>query len=83
VRAPHEWSTTGAACRRSCPAYRDRRREQRVELLQPFVESKQLVAAFDEEILPELVAAEHLQHEATEIAQALLAHPQKRAMLLA
>jgi hypothetical protein len=51
--------------------------------LQPFVESKQLVAAFDEEILPELVAAEHLQHETTEIAQALLAHPQNGAMLLA
>ena len=82
MRSPHERSSTGAARRRSSPAHRDRRREQRVELLQPFIQREQLVAAFDDEILAELVAAEHLQHKAAEIAQALLPDSQQSAPLL-
>lgn len=83
VRAPHERSATGASCCRGCPAYRDRGREQGVDLVQPLVEGEQFVAALDEEVLTELVTAEHLQHEPAEIAEPFLANPQQCPPLLA
>jgi len=41
--------------------------------LQALVEGDELVAALDQQILTELVAAEHLEHETAEVAQAFLA----------
>jgi hypothetical protein len=73
MRAPDERS---AACTPGCrrrTTDRDRRREQGVQLLQALVERDQLVAALDEQVLAELVAAEHLQHEAAEVAETLFA----------
>jgi hypothetical protein len=83
VGAPHERCTARAARSRRSSAGGDHRRKERVELLQAFVERNELVAALDEEILAELVAAEHLQHQAAEIAEALLADTQERAALSA
>ena len=74
VGAPNEWGATLAPRGRRCSPYGDRRREQRVQLLQTLVERDQLIAAIDEQVLPELIAPEHLQHQAAEIPQTLLAH---------
>jgi hypothetical protein len=82
VRPPYEWGPTGAARSRSRPAYRDRRYEKRVELPQSFIQREQLLAPLDEEVLTELVAAEHLQHQPAEIAQALFSHSEQRTALL-
>jgi hypothetical protein len=83
VRAPDDRRAAGASCRRRGSSHRYRGREQRVELLQTLVERDQLVAPLDEQVLAELVAAKHLEHQPTEIAQALLAHTQERAALAA
>jgi hypothetical protein len=82
VRAPHERSaarTPGGRCR---PPDGDSGCKQRVELLQALVERDQLVAALDQQVLAELVAAEHLEHEAAEVAQALFADAKQRTALL-
>jgi hypothetical protein len=50
--------------------------------LQALVERDQLAAAFDQQVLAELVAAEHLQHETAEVAEALFADTKQRAALL-
>ena len=68
VGAPHERGAAGTPGRRRCPAGGDRGRKQRVELLQALVERDQLVAALDQQVLPELVPTEHLQHETPEVA---------------
>jgi hypothetical protein len=82
VRAPDERS---AACTPGCrrrTTHRDRGCEEGVELLQAFVERDQLVAALDQQVLAELVAAEHLEHEPAEVAKALFADTKQRAALL-
>ena len=61
--APQAHRAAGAARRVG-----DRGCKQRVELLQALVERDQLVAALDQQVLAELVAAEHLEHEAAEVA---------------
>jgi hypothetical protein len=81
VGAPDERGAAGAAGRRSGSPDGDRSREQCVQLLQPLVERDQLVAPLDEQILAELVAPEHLQHQPAEVAQALLANPEQGATL--
>jgi DNA-directed RNA polymerase specialized sigma24 family protein len=43
--------------------------------------STELEAAVDEQVLPELVAAVHLEHQSAEVAEPLLAHEQERAPL--
>jgi hypothetical protein len=82
VRAPNEWSAACTpGCRRSTTD-RDRGCEQGVELLQALIERDQLVAALDQQVLAELVAAKHLEHEAAEVAKALFADSKQRAPLL-
>jgi hypothetical protein len=58
-------------------------REERVELLQPLVEREELVAPVDEEVLPELVAPVHLDHQPAQVAQPLLPRSQEGAPLAA
>jgi hypothetical protein len=81
--APHEWSPALTAGRRRCPPDRDGCCQQRVELLQAFVERDQLMAALHQQVLAELVAAEHLQHETAEIAEALFADTKECTTFLA
>jgi hypothetical protein len=50
--------------------------------LQALVERDQLVAALDQQVLAELVTAEHLQHETAQVAEALFADTKQRAALL-
>jgi hypothetical protein len=83
VRTPHERRTAGAARRRGGSARGDDGREERVQLLEPLVERDQLVTALDQKRITEKVAAEHLQHQAAEITEALLPHTQKRSPLTA
>jgi hypothetical protein len=49
--------------------------------LQSLIQRDQLVAALDQQVLPELVAAEHLEHQPAEISEPFLAHAQERATL--
>src|SRR5262249_33535218 len=58
VRGPDDRCPTRASRGRRGPSGRSGSREQRVQLLQTLVEREQLVAALDQEVLPELVAAE-------------------------
>src|SRR3954471_1442144 len=81
VRAPDERRSARAARRWSGAPRRNRRGEERVEFLQPVVESEELVTAIDEEVLAELVSPEHLEHQPAEVAQALLAGAHQRAAL--
>ena len=81
MRAPNERSAARApGCRRRTPDG-DGCCQQCVELLQALVQCDQLVAALDEQVLAELVAAEHLQHEAAKVAEALFADAKQRAPL--
>jgi hypothetical protein len=73
VRSPDERRATLAPRCRRRPTHGHSRGEQRVELLQAFVEGDQLVTAFDDQVLTELITAKHLQHQSAQIAQALLA----------
>jgi hypothetical protein len=57
---------------RTRPAAGDGGREKRVEICEPLLELLQPHAAVDEEILAELVSAEHLEHEAAEVPELLL-----------
>jgi hypothetical protein len=82
VGSPDERRPALAARGRRRTAHRHGRGEQRVQLLEAFVEGDELVAALDDQILAKLVAAEHLQHQPAEVAQALFANPQQRASLL-
>jgi hypothetical protein len=81
MRAPHEGGPTGAPRGRRRPTHRGRSREQRVELLKALVEGGQLVASLDEQILAELVTPEHLEHQAPEVTETLLANAEKRPSL--
>jgi hypothetical protein len=67
--------------RRPDAAPRDRRGEERVEVREPLLEALKLDAPVDEEVLPELVAAEHLEHQPAEVAKLLLAHLEERPPL--
>jgi hypothetical protein len=71
VRSGRDRGAARAARGRRGPARRHCRGEERVELLQPLIEREQLVAALDHEVLPELVPAEHLEHETAEITEPL------------
>jgi hypothetical protein len=82
MRPPHERSTACTPGSRRRTPDGDGCCEQGVELLQAFVERDQLVAALDEQVLAELVAAKHLEHEAAEVAEALFPDAKKRAPLL-
>jgi hypothetical protein len=73
VRSPDERRAALTPRRRRRATHGHSRGEQRVELLQAFIEGDQLVAAFDDQVLAELVSAKHLQHQSAQIAQALLA----------
>jgi len=55
--------------------------EQRGQLVDSCLEPDQLRAPLQEEILAKAVAAVHLEREAPEIAEPLLAHPHQRAPL--
>ena len=81
VRTPDERRPAGTASRWRRPPNRDGSRQQCVQLLQPLVESDQLVATLDQQVLTELVAAEHLEHQPAEIPQPLLAHSEQRPTL--
>lgn len=81
--APHDWRTTGAPCGRRSPPGGHGGREQCVELLESVVERDQLVAALDQEVLSKLVTAVHLEHEAAEVAEAVLTGTQERTTLAA
>src|SRR5205823_9288910 len=70
-----------AARGRGGPTRRDGHGEQCVELLKPLVERNQLVAAVDQQVLPELIAPEHLEHQSAEVAKPLLAGAKQRAPL--
>ena len=60
-----------------------RGREHLGELVQKGVEPEQLVAPVGEEILAKGVAAVHLEHQAAEVAELLLARPQELPALAA
>jgi hypothetical protein len=49
--------------------------------VQPLLQPDQVDAAADEEILAELVAAVHLEHQAAQVAESLLACAQERTPL--
>jgi len=61
--------------RRGAPG-RDGCCEKRVELLEPLVQRKQLVAPLDQEVLSKLVAPEHLENQPAEVAEPVLADTQ-------
>src|SRR4029453_5667934 len=82
VRAPHN---RRAACTTRCrrgAARADGGREEGFELLDPVVERDELVTTLDQQVLAELVAPEHLQHQSAKIAQPLLPHAQQCSALL-
>lgn len=81
VCTPDEGRAAFASRRRRGAARGNRDGEERVELLQPLVECDQLVAPLDEQVLPELVPAVHLQHQAAEIAEPVLPDAQERSSL--
>ncbi len=56
---------------------------KRVELRQALLEPDELGATVDEQVLAELVAAVHLEHETAEVAQASFAQLEERAALAA
>jgi hypothetical protein len=58
-----------------------RARDQRRDLVEAFFERQQLGAALRHELDPETIAAEHLEHEPAQIANALLAFVQQQAPL--
>ena len=79
--APDDRSAASAPGRRRRAAGGHGCGEERVQLLQPLVEGDELVAALDQQVLAELVAPEHLQHQAAEIAEPFLARAQQCAPL--
>src|SRR5204862_4657269 len=83
MRPPDDRRAARAPRGRGRPPGRNSRREQRVELLEAVVECNELVAPLDQQVLAELVASVHLQHQPAEIAQALLANTPQRAPLAA
>ena len=54
---------------------RDGDLEQLVDLPQALLDRDHLLALLDQQVLLELVAAEHLEHQPAEVADALLARP--------
>ena len=67
IGAPHSQRADGPRL-----AAGDRGGEQRVELGEPLLEPAELEAAVDEQVLPELVPAVHLEHQPAEVAEPLL-----------
>jgi hypothetical protein len=64
-------------------AARHRGGEQGVEFGESLFDRDELGAPVDQEILPELVAPVHLEHQTAEVAQACLAELKQRATLAA
>jgi hypothetical protein len=60
-----------------------RGRQKDVELSEPVIESDELCAAVDEQVLAELVPPVHLEHQAAKVAEPLLAQSQQRASVSA
>ena len=81
MRAGCDRRTARAPRRRRRASRRHGRCEQRVEFLQTLVEREQLVAAVDQEVLAELVAPVHLEHQSAKVTQPLFAGAQQRASL--
>ncbi|HYY02676.1 MAG TPA: hypothetical protein VE736_02220 [Gaiellaceae bacterium] len=51
--------------------------------MQALVERDELVASLDQQVLSELVAPIHLEHQPAEVAKPILAHPKQRTALAA
>src|SRR5205807_3103177 len=73
VRSTHDWRSARTPGRRRGSPRGNGGGKERVQLAQPLVERDQFITALEQEVLSELVAAVHLQHEAAEVAQPVLA----------
>src|SRR5581483_884332 len=83
LRPPEDRRTAFAALRRPVAAAGHGGGEQGVELREALLELPELDAAVDEQVLPELVPAVHLEQEAAEVAEALLADGEQAPALTA
>ena len=81
VGAPDERCAAGTARGRSGATHGHRCSEKRLELVQPVVQSHQVLAPVHQQVLAKLIAAEHLQHQAAEIAQTVLPYLEERSAL--
>ena len=81
ARAPQQWSAALAPGGPRHAGSALRRAEEHVELVDPRLEPDQLGTALEQEVLAEAVAPVHLEREAPEVAQLLLAQPHERAPL--
>src|SRR6185503_13861610 len=79
--APEDRRAALAPRRGPRPPARDGGGEECVEVGEPLLEPLQLDATVDEEILPELVATVHLEHQPAEVAEPLLARLEQCASL--
>ena len=81
VRAPLDRSAARASVSDAFAPLRDGDLEQLVDLTQPPLDRDHLLALLDQQVLLELVAPEHLEHQPAEVADALLARPDEGAPL--
>jgi hypothetical protein len=83
VRAPEDWRSTFAADALALATGCDRRLEQRVDVTKTLLDRYHLETLLNEQVLAELIAAIHLEHQAAQVADPFLARPDERPALTA